>query len=85
MTRPVLVTHCNGCKRRIHAPDEQSFLKQKHRHMRNCAALRLHGQVVPLEVLPAPVVKELARIAPRRTLWERLLVLLHVLRRAVFG
>jgi hypothetical protein len=85
MTRAVLVTHCNGCKRRLHAPNEASFLKQKLRHMRNCGALKLHGQTLPVESLPQLTAAKLARVLPRPNLWRRLLVLWAAIRRAVFG
>lgn len=82
---PVLVTHCNGCQRRIHAPDPQSFTKQKMQHLRNCGALKLHGQLPRIEALPPRVVKGLEQLGPRRTFWQRVKVLFRALRRAVFG
>jgi len=83
--RHVLVTRCLGCGRRIHAPSEESFLAQKHRHMRNCVALKLHGQLPALDALPPKVAKELARPFPRRTFRERLAALWRAIRAKVFG
>lgn len=83
--RPVAVTHCLGCGRRIHAPSEESFARQKLRHLRNCPAKAdMRGQLVPLEELPLTVAAKLVSLAPPRTFWQRFATLLRAIARAVW-
>lgn len=78
------MTRCLGCTRRIHAPSEESFLKQKLRHLRNCAALKLHGEALTFEQLPPKVIAKLTVLRPPRTVWQRLRILVHAILRAVW-
>jgi len=83
--RPVLVTTCKECGKRIHAPSEASFANQKLRHLRNCPGKKdLKGQLVSLERLPVPVAAKLVSLAPKRTVWQRLADVWRALFRAVW-
>jgi phage terminase large subunit-like protein len=64
--RPMLVSRCLACGKRVHAPSEESFGRKKLQHLRNCPSKRaLQGQVPKLEQLPVPVAARFVSLAPR--------------------